>query len=244
MTGVGETDSSLATQCLALCQSLTSQGMVFNFSLAIGSTFSFSLDTKSKETLPSKAKKKVSPSTLKRNMRRREEFLKKKFISSEAEKSEPDKEASPGATFQCDQCENVFRNEKGLKIHKGKVHKTVSPAEKVRMSSFDSSLEVSPIKESGRIIPCHNCGGDMSPSHLCQEEPVETFKCDLCEELFNCDDVLDSHKAAGCPKQFVCQVCHVDCLDLNGRWKHEFEVHPDSEQCLAYQAYVDIYVSP
>ena len=132
--------------------------------------------------------------------------------------------------------ENVFRNEKGLKIHKGKAHKTVSPVEKVRMSS----LEVSPIKESGRIISCHNCGGDMSPSHLCQEEPepVETFKCDLCKEVFNCDDVLDSHKAA------VCQVCHVDCLDLNGRWKHEFEVHPDSDQCLAYQAYVDIYVSP
>ena len=42
----------------------------------------------------------------------------------------------------------------------------------------------------------------------------------------------------------LCQVCHVDCLDLNGRWKHEFEVHPDSDQCLAYQAYVDIYVSP
>ena len=156
MTDVGEADSSLATQCLALCQSLTSQGMVFNFSLAIGSTFSFSLDTKSKETLPSKAKKKVSPSTLKRNMRRREEFLKKKSIPSEAEKSEPDKEASQGATFQCDQCENVFRNEKGLKIHKGKAHKTVSPVEKVRMSSLDSSLEVSPIKESGRIIPCHN----------------------------------------------------------------------------------------
>ena len=105
-------DSSLATQCLALCQSLTSQGMVFNFSLAIGSTFSFSVDTKSKEALPSKAKKKVSPSTRKRNMRRREEFLKKKSIPSEAEKSEPDKEASPGATFRCDQCENVFRNEK------------------------------------------------------------------------------------------------------------------------------------
>ena len=117
MTDVGETDSSLATKCLALCQALTSQGMVFNFSLNVGS-FSFSLDTKSKEALPSKAKKKVSPSTRKRNMRRREEFLKKKSISSEAEKSEPDKEASQNATFQCDQCENVFRNKKDLNIHK------------------------------------------------------------------------------------------------------------------------------
>ena len=62
MTDVGEADSSLATQCLALCQSLTSQGMAFNFSLAIGSTFSFSVDTRSwsKESLLSKAKKKVN----------------------------------------------------------------------------------------------------------------------------------------------------------------------------------------
>ena len=56
-------DSSLATQCLALCQSLTSQGMAFNFSLTIGSTFSFSLDTRSKESLQSKAKKKVRRET-------------------------------------------------------------------------------------------------------------------------------------------------------------------------------------
>ena len=77
MTDVGETDSSLATKCLALCQALTSQGMVFNFSLNVGS-FSFSLDTKSKEALPSKVKKKASPSTLKRNMRRRKQFFNKK----------------------------------------------------------------------------------------------------------------------------------------------------------------------
>ena len=140
MAGVGENDSSLATQCLALCQALASQGMEFNFSLTIGSTFSFSLDTKSKEALSSKAKKKVSPSTLRRNKKRREEFLKKKSMPSEAEKSESDKEASQDATFQCDECENVFRNEKGLKIHMGKAHKTVSPVEKTRSSSSDPSL--------------------------------------------------------------------------------------------------------
>ena len=164
MTDVGETDSSLATKCLALCQALTSQGMVFNFSLNIGSTFSFLLDTKSKEALSSKVKKKASPSTLRRNMRRREEFFnKKKSKPSEAENSDSDKEASQSTTFPCDQCENVSKNEKGLKIHKGKAHKTV---EKMRMGSFDPSLTVSPTRESGRIIPCHNCGEDMSLSHL------------------------------------------------------------------------------
>ena len=35
MTALGEADSSLASQCLALCQALTSQGKAFNFSLNI-----------------------------------------------------------------------------------------------------------------------------------------------------------------------------------------------------------------
>ena len=223
MTDVGEADSSLATQCLALCQALTSQGMAFNFSLSIGSTFSFSLDTRSKEALPSKAKKKASPSTLRRNMRRREEFFnKKKSEASEAEKSESDKEASQPATFPCDQCDNVFKSEKGLKIHIGKGHKTV---EKIRRSSSDPSLMVSPIRESGRIIPCHNCGGDMSPTHLCQEEPVDCVKCDWCEKVFNCEDQLENHKAAGCAKQYVCKACNVECSDYNGRWRHEIQFH-------------------
>ena len=169
-------------------------------------------------------------------LRREEFFNKKKSKPSEAENSDSDKEASQ-STFPCDQCENVSKNEKGLKIHKGKAHKTV---EKMRMGSSDPSLTVSPTREGGRIIPCHNCGEDMSPSHLCQEGPSEMFKCE-CEEEFNFEVELENHKqtVGGCPKQFVCPVCNVDCIDLDGRWKHEFEVHPDSEVCLDYQEYLD-----
>ena len=77
-------DSSLASQCLALCQTLVSQGKAFTFSLKIdsNSTLSFSLDTKegkasavSPEAL---TRKKVSPSTKRRNAQRRDEYLKKK----------------------------------------------------------------------------------------------------------------------------------------------------------------------
>ena len=81
MTAVGDTDSSLAIKCLAFCQSLTNQGMEINFSLTISSTFSFSFDTRQKAPLAlatKKKKKKASPSTLRRNARRREDFLKKK----------------------------------------------------------------------------------------------------------------------------------------------------------------------
>ena len=41
-----EVSSSLATQCLAFCQTLASQGQAFNFALTLGTSFSFSLDTR------------------------------------------------------------------------------------------------------------------------------------------------------------------------------------------------------
>ena len=83
MALVGESDSSLASQCMALCQALNSQGKAFKFSLSIGSSFCFSLDTRDEApTLDIKsmasARKKPSPSTLRRNARRRAEFLTKK----------------------------------------------------------------------------------------------------------------------------------------------------------------------
>ena len=79
MTAVGET--GLATKCLDFCQTLSSQGSAFKFSLTMGSNFSFSLDTRGvaldiQAKIP--LKKKPSPSTLRRNARRREAFLNKK----------------------------------------------------------------------------------------------------------------------------------------------------------------------
>ena len=92
MTAVGESDFSLATKCLDFCQTLTSQGSPFNFSLTIGSSFSFSLDTREKMVALAsqvKSKKKASPSTLRRNARRREDFLKKKQNSAPVSSARP-----------------------------------------------------------------------------------------------------------------------------------------------------------
>ena len=58
MTAVDEANSSLAIKCLDFCQALTSQGMEINFSLNVGSTFSFSLDTRPKVPLALDSKKK------------------------------------------------------------------------------------------------------------------------------------------------------------------------------------------
>ena len=82
---VNEKDVSLVSQCLAFCQTLVSQGRAVNLSLKICSSFIFSQDTKDNEKVPAaKAKKKVSPSTQRRNQRRRKEFLaSKEALSSQ-----------------------------------------------------------------------------------------------------------------------------------------------------------------
>ena len=74
-------DTPLANKCFDFCKALASQGMAFSFSLTLGSNFSFSLETR--EMAPhsvckDKAWKKKSPSTIRRNVRRREAFLQKK----------------------------------------------------------------------------------------------------------------------------------------------------------------------
>ena len=85
--------SPMALKCMEFCQALTSQGAKFSFNLTTGTGFSFSLDTKESgkpafavaEQAKRKKKKKLSPSDLRRNLRRRQDFLKRK---SEGEKEE------------------------------------------------------------------------------------------------------------------------------------------------------------
>ena len=126
-----EDELSLASQCLALCQTLAGQGKAFSFSVTVGSTFTFSMDSKEAASL-SKKKKKSSPSTLRRNAARREKFLKRKveppsmvealnpiqrppvishtsvpFSAMEAELE----------SFKCDQCDDRFVSNQGLICH-------------------------------------------------------------------------------------------------------------------------------
>ena len=105
---------------------LAGQGLAFNFSLSVGSTFSFSLEARGKGqalVTQGKTKKKKTPSTLRRNARRRTEFLKKKLEDSPGNEDVSAKEAVKKVvecgSFKCEQCENVFKSENGLKIHAG-----------------------------------------------------------------------------------------------------------------------------
>ena len=146
MTAVGKTNSPLMTQCLDFCQALALQGKMFKFSVTIGTNFTFSLDTREDKDVPdTRIKKRSSPSTMRRNAKRREEFLKKKSPSEAAVATGLETNQKLDDSFLCDQCESTFKTESGLKIHKGKTHKKVPSPEKIRKSSSQSSLTVSPI---------------------------------------------------------------------------------------------------
>ena len=90
---VSESDSSLTSQCLDFCQRLASQGQALSFSLKIGTNFSFTLETKEtmKNVPPSQARKKLAPSSIRRNARWRQKFLETK----EAEQSESKQKTEP-----------------------------------------------------------------------------------------------------------------------------------------------------
>ena len=122
---------------------MASQGKVINFPLSVGYDFSFSLDTRSKAVVNQVVrKKKPSPSTLRRNAKRREQFLAKKRQKSVPQTSSDSTAAEP----KCDQCDYVAASEKGLRQHIRIKHKDLQP-EKLRKSSTGSPLAISPIKD-------------------------------------------------------------------------------------------------
>ena len=99
-------------------------------------------------------RKKPTPSALQRNQRRKEAFLKQKAELKESEQ-EPDEEVPKevDVPFRCDQCENTYKFEKGLKIHIGKSHKDSSQQDIENLRSSNPELphlSVSPAKDALR----------------------------------------------------------------------------------------------
>ena len=197
MAAVDESNSSLVSKCLAFCQTLASQGQAISFSLKIGPDFSFSLDTRSKEknSLGTK-KKKQSPSTLRRNARRREEFAKKNQASS----AETLAEVEELVVLKCGQCDYVGASERGLKQHMRMTHKTSgallgSPQQEELRDSVNAAkpLEASPMKEIREEQPIEHSFVSSSPD--------ETSQCYLCYEAFNSKYALENHYNAKHPNQ-------------------------------------------
>ena len=187
---MGDEDSSLASKCMAFCQALASQGQHFNFSISTGSGFTFSLDTsRSKAVSNQKAKRKSSPSTLRRNARRREKFLAKKQQECSTRISVENSAAAK--EIKCDQCEYVAASEKGLRQHIRMKHKE-SQIEVLRsLEESRGPLECSsPMLFITREELCQNCEAPFSTGHCC-----EIHSCDHCGKIFGNDCDLSEHTA-------------------------------------------------
>ena len=222
MAAVSEQDSSLANQCLALCQALNAHGKDFRFSLTIGDNFSFSLDARGGKVTGSKSKmKRTSPSTARRNARRRNEFLAKKNIPAPASKEDHAdldttnrQSVAEQVRYPCDHCDSIFKTRNGLKIHIGKSHKEpLNSPEVLRENPTQLLLSVSPLKENRREEPCPNCGCNMSSAHLCEDEPEvedETKK----EDTENDETICDCTNP-------VCCACHHKNSCRCANWKPE-----------------------
>lgn len=205
-------ESSLANKFLEICQELTRQGKTFSFSLKTN-PFSFSLDTKENENVleTRTVKKKLSPSSLRRNLKRKEIFLKKKAESKESDEQHYEEvPKSVDVSYQCDQCENKFGTENGLKIHIGKTHKNSSlpPIEKLLQSlEKDKPKQVSPSK-------------DIREEEKDELSGEEDFRCKGCEREFSSEDDLTEHEMSECYK---CHICHQFFESFTSRKKHLVE---------------------
>ena len=137
---------------------LADKSMPFSFALTVGTKFSFSVETRGKEALPS-AKKRKTPSTLRRNARRREEFLQKKLAST-TEKSQEvsEQEAkSPGKAPTV--------------LH---VHPSPSPSSERR-----KVISVGRKKE----VPTFSQLDGATPSDLPAARKEMTSRCEFCSKL-------------------------------------------------------------
>ena len=144
--------------------------------------------------------------------KRREEFLAKKstpYSSVVTGLESYQKPVKQSEGFQCDQCDADFKTVNGLKIHKGKSHKETTSPEKLRESSSQTSLSVSPIRDQSRMESCHNCDKEMSPTHLCQDDQdstpddINTCECGCGSDFDPCP--APHHEHSGCAKS--CKTC-------------------------------------
>ena len=200
MAGV-EVDSSLLSQCLDFCQALARQGHAFNLSVAIGASFTFSLDTRSKDVASQVTKKKASPSTLRRNTKRREEYqLAKQRRSSPRTSGDP----ASAAENLCDQCEYVAASEKGLRQTIRMKHKEPRPAERIRSTFSQPPLVVSPIKEQRRV--------EVSSTR--EENPPSANGTDCTCSNSQCCDCNHDHSCECYKSSKLTSFC--DCEDVSG----------------------------
>ena len=163
-------ENLLVKQCFDFCRYLETVGKPFLFKLKLGNDFTFILDS-SKTNATSNSRKKVSPSTARRNARRKQEFLNKNTVSP-ASPVVVNSEDSIDLEFsqpvnKCDVCDEFFNSAKGLNIHKAHKHRiSRSP-----IIQLDGGIE---IETKTTVVDLDNDGVDPAKHDKATETRMET----------------------------------------------------------------------
>ena len=196
--------SSLASQCLAFCQALASQGQAFNFSFKIGFNFSFCLDTRGvNPATPVVTRKKTSPSAKRRNARRRAQFLNKEqeSLSPSSATSSISASPAPTSTLLSRSSPELSDSVEPETLRNSEIEKEsqLSSLEISCDREYDSSAVLDPVGDDDALVlvlarcpvggSCFNTNhlvtgiltrdsGDLCPVHpmcpLCEEEDSES----------------------------------------------------------------------
>ena len=117
-------DPALTSQCLDLCQTLSSKGLAFSIHIKISDIFSFSLETKGIILAPQEKKRKTSPSQRRRSEKRQVKFFEAKKASNTSHPSpstpSPSSEAAPD--LECDQCDYKANTWSNMLSHMRRTH--------------------------------------------------------------------------------------------------------------------------
>ena len=161
---------NLTHKCLELCQTLANHGQNFKFSLILGPSFSFILDSKMKKPAPEVKKKQSSPSSLRRNAKRKQKFLESRKTSSEP----PDEQNStPKKVISCDMCDFEPISKRELENHMRQKHQNIEQLD--GHTSFESDDKSA----------AKNVKGSVKMNHK--------FKCDQCDHVNTSEDELKIH---------------------------------------------------
>ena len=188
-------DAFLASQCLDFCQMLAGKSLSFSFSLKIGTNFSFSLDTRGEAALSS-AKKKQTPSTMRRNARRREQFLQKKLASpapvlnSVSEKGTEVLQKAPTSLHHHPSPPPASERRQVITVGKGKVatFNQLDGADSPPAKSVDGEGIALSTSEDDLVLP-HYRGDNMTRMDDSGDQSV--FACDSCFHLWRTEEEVD-----------------------------------------------------
>ena len=186
-----DSDQSLVKKCFEFCSALTDKGCKYSFSLKLGQSFNFSLT--SEQGAPPKAKTKRSQSYLRRQQRRREDYLRKRSgFSPENVDEAPRQDAAEIAAGHHQEEEAAGNTNTPLNLCPKPVHPRISTGsvnteddfdeiqqwaaggtvtEKSVSASHSVRLFGSETEEEGQDAGSVNQGGPPVAPRGCPEEP-------------------------------------------------------------------------